>query len=405
METLLEAARRLASSPVPLLIQGPSGSGKKLLAHTLHELSPWRGSRPVLIHCGAMERSSLPVRHLLGDAEALEQHPGVIPEDGLVILDAVDELRGSDQKSLLGFIERLEQEGEEARCNGRRATRLIAVTSRDLASDVDGGRFRADLHRAIAATRLEVPPLEDRSEDVLLLANHFLTRFSLAHGKRGRYLTASAERALMLHPWPGNVRELESRVLEALLVSQQPAIGARELRLQATSDSPAPDQAASSHEAARDPGHEPRDLAEVLEVQVRQAVEAQPPLPLPLGRWLAQDLILEANRAARGVARRAAAGLNIPETTFRRRRRQAITEVEAGLAQRGPGWDSVRTHLARLVEAPPEPEVDLLLHCRRVLLKQVLRALPGNPSFGATLMGITEPTFRRWVAEASRSES
>ncbi|MDQ5857607.1 MAG: hypothetical protein M3542_04920, partial [Acidobacteriota bacterium] len=114
----------------------------------------------------------------------------------------------------------------------------------------------------------------------------------------------------------------------------------------------------------------------------------------PLGRWLAEDLVLEANAAAGGVPRRGARVAGIPETTFRRLLRSAAERAQAGLAPRAATWEKVRVALADLVRVSEPNHEDLVGQAERILLSEILVHLPSNERIGAALLGVSVPTFR-----------
>jgi DNA-binding protein Fis len=139
-----------------------------------------------------------------------------------------------------------------------------------------------------------------------------------------------------------------------------------------------------------------RDVREALIRQIEEALQ-NGSFPPPLGKWVNEELVLQAYRVARETAARAAAILVIPETTFRRKLQKA--QAGAGLSPRPESWDPVRTHIARLVEAGNPSGQDLLDRVRRTLLEEVESRLPQDVKRASALLGVTEPTYRRWVAQ------
>lgn len=205
MQRLFALAQRLSASPLPLLIEGETGTGKELLAEAIHETGP-RAARPLVVHdCSAFTGDDALVA-LFGGASpgALEQASG-----GTLVLDEIGELPDAAQQRLATFVER----GVVQRTSGsspiRADVRLIATTRRDLERLVQDGAFREELLYRIAGARLEVPALRNRPGDVELLARHFWSLFGA--GTPGELPRTFA---LMLgqHDWPGNVRELEHAV-------------------------------------------------------------------------------------------------------------------------------------------------------------------------------------------------
>ncbi len=425
MEAVVRLLRRLAPTDATLLITGESGTGKELLARTAHELSP-RNKRPfVVVDCGAIA-APLIERELFGHERgaytgAETGRGGRLAEanGGSIILDEIGELPLEVQTRFLRFA----QEKQLTPVGGTRSrevdVRLIAVTNRDLESEVEAGRFRADLFYRLNVAPIVVPPLRERPDDIVFLARHFLKRFSVQYQKRVRRFSSEGEERLQRYTWPGNVRELQNRILRAVILCDGDEIGSAELELDPRAPDPgaqrtilpavAPGPASPVH-AAPQPATPPISAQQAwsaLETALAQQVDSAlaRETPLPLGRWLTEDLVLEADSAAHGVRKRGAALLGIPETTFRRKLRKARAEIGAGLSPRASNWDPLRPLLAGLVRAggTPEPSArpatDFLKRARDLLLRRVVEARPGNTSFGARLMGITEPTFQRWIAD------
>ena len=212
MQRLFALAERLAASPLPLLIEGETGTGKELLAEAIHETGP-RALGPLVVHdCSAFAGDDALVALFGGaSAGALEQAHG-----GTLVLDEVGELPDAAQTRLAGFVER----GILQRTSGagpiRADVRLIATARHDLERLVQDGAFREELLYRLVGARLEVPPLRERRGDVELLARHFWSLFG-APGELPKTF------ALMIgqHDWPGNVRELEHAVAQRMAVGDE----------------------------------------------------------------------------------------------------------------------------------------------------------------------------------------
>jgi two-component system NtrC family response regulator len=211
----LERLERLAPSDLPVLIQGETGTGKELAARRLHRKSPRRRRPLAPINCAALAPGLL-VSELFGHLRgaftgADRDRPGIFEaaQGGTVLLDEIGDLPLDAQGKLL----RLLQEGEVRRLGEslprRIDVRVVAATHRDLEKMAEQGEFRLDLFYRLRVGRVELPPLRQRGEDVLLLAEAFLG----ALGRPAPTLTAAARRRLLDYPWPGNVRELKN-VLE-----------------------------------------------------------------------------------------------------------------------------------------------------------------------------------------------
>jgi DNA-binding NtrC family response regulator len=203
MERLFALAERLVASPLPLLIEGETGTGKELLAEAIHETGP-RAAGPLVVHdCSAFAGNDALVALFGGStAGALEHAHG-----GTLVLDEVGELPDPAQARLATFIER----GVVQRLAGsppiRVDVRIVATTRRDLERLVQDGAFREELLYRLVGARLELPPLRERRSDIELLARHFWSLFG-APGALPRTFALT----LAQHDWPGNVRELEHAI-------------------------------------------------------------------------------------------------------------------------------------------------------------------------------------------------
>lgn len=212
MRRLYPICRRLAASTVPLVIEGETGTGKELLAETIHEESARAGGPFVVLDCAGVAASSVELA-LFGDAS----RPGLFEEarGGTLLLDEVGELDLAVQPKLLRAVER----GEIRKTDGSVVpvdVRIVTTTRRDLDREVAEGRFREDLFFRVAVTRIELPPLRKRPEDVDLLARAFWTRAST-----GEFPEAALERRRS-YEWPGNVRELENFVVRLAALGEEP---------------------------------------------------------------------------------------------------------------------------------------------------------------------------------------
>jgi DNA-binding NtrC family response regulator len=235
MAELLEQVKKIARTDAPLLISGETGTGKELMAKFVHEHSP-RATKPFrAVNCGAIPENLIE-SELFGHEKgaftgATRRKAGLFEavNTGTVFLDEVGELPLQLQVKLL----RVLQESEVVRLGGsetlRVDVRVIAATNRDLAAEVKEGRFRQDLFFRLNVLTANLPPLREREQDILVLADHFVRRYCDQFGLPQKTLTAEARNALAAHHWPGNVRELENVVQKAVLLSSSTRIGATEL--------------------------------------------------------------------------------------------------------------------------------------------------------------------------------
>jgi DNA-binding NtrC family response regulator len=228
MRAVLDQVRQIAAleETPPVLITGETGTGKGLVARSLHS-SGSRSAKPFIdVNCTALP-ANLMEAELFGYergafTDAKESKLGLFEaaEGGFLFLDEVGDLEPTLQGKLLRAIE----ERTVRRVGGIRDrkidVRIVAATNRDLESEVRQNRFRSDLYFRLAVILLHLPPLRERGDDVLQLADHFLRRFSTKYGKGVRRIDAGAREALRSYPWPGNVRELSHVIERAVLWSR-----------------------------------------------------------------------------------------------------------------------------------------------------------------------------------------
>jgi transcriptional regulator with GAF, ATPase, and Fis domain len=223
---------RVADTRFPVLLEGPSGSGKELIASIIHRLS-CEGQVPFeAVNCGAIPEPLLESElfgHVAGAfTGAVRAHRGLFERagEGTVFLDEIAEMSPAAQVRLLRVLQEhtfVPVGGEERR---RTRARVIAATNRHLETDVKRGRFREDLYYRLNVFPIRLPPLRERHEDVPLLIAHFLGKYASEHGRVQPRLHPSALRRLMVYSYPGNVRELQN-IVSALLIE---ARGAAEIR-------------------------------------------------------------------------------------------------------------------------------------------------------------------------------
>jgi len=219
----LETAKAVAQSVSTVLLEGESGTGKEMFAQAIHNTSPMHTGPFVAINCGAIPRDLLE-SELFGYEEGAFTgakrggRPGKfeLANDGTLFLDEVGDMPFETQASLLRVLE----EKQVIRVGGHRPilvnVRVIAATNRDLRREVDKGNFRRDLYHRLDVIRLRIPPLREREDDVLLLANHFVQKFSTMLRLPPAAIAPEAALALERYRWPGNVRELSNAIERAI---------------------------------------------------------------------------------------------------------------------------------------------------------------------------------------------
>lgn len=232
MTRLRQLIARLSGSEASVLVTGESGTGKELVARALHAAGPNHAGPFVAVNCAAMPEALLE-SELFGHArgaftDARESRPGLFLEAqrGTLFLDEIGELPLKLQPKLLRALQerRFRPVGSDREISFE--GRLIAATNRDLASEVEEGRFREDLFFRINVLELEVPPLRARGSDVLLLAQHFADRVADRAGRPRFQIAPAAAERLLDYPWPGNVRELQNCMERAVALSTSDRIHA-----------------------------------------------------------------------------------------------------------------------------------------------------------------------------------
>jgi transcriptional regulator with PAS, ATPase and Fis domain len=215
-----------------VLILGESGTGKELVAGAIHGLSARRHNHYVRINCAAIPETLLE-SELFGHEKgaftgALRQKPGRVEEadGGTIFLDEIADMGKPLQAKLLRFLE----DGTFTRVGGteelRVNVRLIAATNRDLAKAIGDGEFREDLFHRLNVVQFNLPPLRERGNDVLALAEHFLKMFRAKMNKNVTGISPAAQQKLLAQPWPGNVRELRNAIERALILETSPQLQA-----------------------------------------------------------------------------------------------------------------------------------------------------------------------------------
>jgi DNA-binding NtrC family response regulator len=226
MAQVRKLVQGVAPSEATVLISGQSGTGKELIARTIHNLCPRREGSFIPVHCAALAENLLESelfgheRGAFTGAVAARKGRFELADGGTIFLDEVGEISPSIQVKLL----RVLQEREFERVGGTKSisvdVRIIAATNRDLKEDVAAGRYREDLYYRLNVFPIILPPLADRREAILPLADYFLKKFAVASGKTIDRFTAGARAAMEKYRWPGNVRELQNVIERAVILSQ-----------------------------------------------------------------------------------------------------------------------------------------------------------------------------------------
>jgi two-component system response regulator AtoC len=244
MQDVLALARKVAPHPSTVLITGESGTGKELIARAVHRWSPRADHAFVAVNCGAIPEALLESElfgHVKGSfTGATADKDGLFEEAdaGTLLLDEIGELPASLQVKLLRVLQDGEIRRVGATTSRRVDVRVLAATNRDLAQEVERGRFRADLFYRINVVTLSIAPLRERAEDIAPLVEHFVGRHAERLGVPVPEISLAALRALEQHLWPGNARELENAVERALVLSGGARVEAEHLPSTVSSRAP-----------------------------------------------------------------------------------------------------------------------------------------------------------------------
>jgi PAS domain S-box-containing protein len=231
MQKMFEVLPAIAASPSTVLILGETGTGKELLARTIHSLSPRHKGPFIAVNCGALPDTLLE-SELFGYKTgaftgANKDKPGrfALAKGGTLFLDEIGEVSPALQVRLLRVLQDRVYEPLGAIRSETADVRIIVATNRDLAEQTRRGAFREDLYYRINVVRVELPPLRRRKEDIPLLAEQFIARFNHLQQKDIRGITSEALSLLMAHDWPGNIRELENVIERAFILCIRGSIG------------------------------------------------------------------------------------------------------------------------------------------------------------------------------------
>jgi two-component system response regulator AtoC len=290
MKEVRQRAEKTAAKNVPILLDGQGGTGKEVLARWIHGHSPWRNGCFVKVNCAAIPGTLLE-SELFGYEKgaftgANASKPGRVElaQNGTLFLDEIADLSLALQSKLLHFL----QDGRFTRIGDETErvveTRLICATNKELESEIEAGRFRADLYYRINVVRIKLPRLRERRDDIPLLAEYFLDVLQQKFAKKAEPLSSEMLQYLQYLEWPGNIRELSNGIARHVLIGTM---------------APALDGAAQNRISSAPPRAIRRDVVSLKNIS-KEAVRA-----------LEKDVILEALRSNHWNRRKAAEALKI----------------------------------------------------------------------------------------------
>ncbi|MGC9951422.1 MAG: sigma-54 dependent transcriptional regulator [Bryobacteraceae bacterium] len=264
MKALRHELALMAGTNGRVLIYGASGTGKELVAHALHAMSPRAAEPFVEVNCAAIPEELIESElfgHIKGSfTSAHETKIGKFQkaDGGTIFLDEVGDMSLRTQAKVLRALEEQRFEPVGAGASVQVDVRVVAATNKNLEEEIERGNFREDLFYRLNVIPFHVPPLRDRREDIPLLADYFLREFTTAYGRKPKELTPEAYRILQDYHWPGNVRELRNLIERIVILNPQVRVDARHIPLNVT----------------RRPAERPMDRFGSL-AEVREAVERE----------------------------------------------------------------------------------------------------------------------------------
>jgi transcriptional regulator with PAS, ATPase and Fis domain len=304
MKSIYDTVQKVAWSPTAsVLILGESGTGKELIARAIHESGPFADQPFIEINCSALPDNLIETELFGYDAgaftDAKKTKKGLLElaDGGTFFMDEIGDLNLNLQVKLVKALEEKVFRRVGGTKNIRVTMRIMAATNRDLAELIRQGRFREDLFYRLNVVAIHAPPLRERSDDIVLLGQYFLTTACKEHNRKVRGFTAKAKQQLLSYPWPGNVRELKNAVERAVLLGSDSRIDSADLQLGA--------------------GH----IVDDFPTQVHQNGRIQIEIP-PQGIYLEElerEAIKKAMRMANGNLSKAARLLHVTRETLRYR--------------------------------------------------------------------------------------
>ncbi|GAA0858038.1 sigma 54-interacting transcriptional regulator [Aliiglaciecola litoralis] len=446
MENLMKHTKRAAMTDTTVLVTGESGTGKERLINALHQMGN-RSDKPfVIVDCGSIPETLIEselfgyVKGAFTGAQNTSSGKVLDANGGVLVLDEIGELPLNMQTKLLRFV----QEKHFTPVGGNKLisvdVKIIAVTNRDLAHEVELGNFRKDLYYRLNVLTLHNPPLRDRADDIALLSTHFLNKFAQQFKVEKRSLSPQALQKMYQYSWPGNIRELENRLMQATLMCEGSVIEWELLNIEEQPQTPITsdnvrqvanhalnNQSSSVHSASDDiastsrslpenptpaPIHAAEDntltfihsedcLAHLLEVFKQQlATAGQHPrfFNAPFGTWIEEELIIKTYLATDRKMRLTAARLSISQSTARRKVDKIIAETEHSPSERPQGWESISEALVPIATGQL-----FIANCVAKIKLVVLESILSTPVYSmaqaAEMLGVSEPTFYKLKKE------
>ena len=227
MQRIFDTLKTVLGSDATVFIQGPTGTGKEMIAHAIHYNSPRRNNPFIKTNCAALPEG-LMESELFGHEKgaftgAIKSRKGRFEaaDTGTLLLDEVSEMSPGLQAKLLRVLQEKEFEKVGETESIKVDVRIIATTNRDIREEIRNNRFREDLFYRINVIPIHVPPLRERKKDIPLLVDHFINKYNKEHNREIKGISKEVESLLMRLDWPGNIRELENRVERAVIICKE----------------------------------------------------------------------------------------------------------------------------------------------------------------------------------------
>ncbi|WP_460312596.1 sigma 54-interacting transcriptional regulator [Aliiglaciecola aliphaticivorans] len=456
MENLMRHAKRAATTDTTVLVTGESGTGKERLINALHQMGNRKDKALVIVDCGSIPETLIEselfghVKGAFTGAQNTTSGKVLDANGGVLVLDEIGELPLNMQTKLLRFV----QEKHFTPVGGNKVinvdVKIIAVTNRDLAQEVELGHFRKDLYYRLNVLTLHNPPLRERVEDIALLASHFLKKFAEQFKVEKRTLAPATLEKMIRYPWPGNIRELENRLMQATLLSENSTIDWELLNIhenghavsathavmpetklppqeqQTSFASHFPNKSSITSAAVEQSAYVSTQttsalqqsdsfdsknltpelyLSELLEI-VKHLLTTSGQHPqffnAPYGIWIEDELILKTYLATDRKMRLTAARLSISQSTARRKVDRILKDMNNGSLERPPKWEQLSEVLMPI--ATGEIHIaNCVAKIKLLVLEAILHTPVYNMAQAAEMLGVSEPTFYKLKRELDSS--
>jgi hydrogenase-4 transcriptional activator len=434
MHKLMEHTKRAAITDTTVLVTGESGTGKERLIHALHTLGP-RSDKPfVIVDCGSIPETLIEselfgyVKGAFTGAQNSSKGKITDADGGVLVLDEIGELPLQMQTKLLRFV----QEKHYTPVGGNKLldvdVKIIAVTNRDLAAEVEKGTFRRDLYYRLNVLTLHTPPLRQRSEDIPLLSKHFLNKFSEQFSSGKKSLSENALYKMQQYAWPGNIRELENKLMQATLMcegsfiewellnindqnTQSPSSTVNLTQANVQFIKPAAESTTANDAFSQiqpfteksasvvEPENDVFDKDSALENVAKILAESfnsyhQHPhfFNAPIGSWIEDDLILQTYIQSGEKMSTTAARLYISQSKARRRVDKILAMQTDEPQYRPPNWANIEQALLPIASGNVVIN-DCLAEIKLTVMKVILDVATFNMAQAAEMLGVSEPTF------------